>query len=171
MSILFIAISQDLTQQLLRKPVGWDNSGPSSPGEEQLKPSHIWQCILLFTSCAILDTKGPVTSMPLCQPLSPSCQLLPHCQDQDKSTPEMLLILQHKYIQATFYGEETFLLSHLKKHTHTHTHTGKRDTRAWVFSLKCLQRTSLVVQWLRLQAHTAEGRSVSPGRGTKIPYA
>ena len=47
------------------------------------------------------------------------------------------------------------------KNTHTHTHTGKRDTRAWIFSLKCIWRTSLVVQWLRLWAPSAEGRSVS----------
>ena len=49
--------------------------------------------------------------------------------------------------------------------------TGKRDTRAWIFSLKRIWRTSLVVQGLRLRAPSAEGRSVSPGRGTKIPHA
>ena len=32
-------------------------------------------------------------------------------------------------------------------------------------------RTSLVVQWLRLQASTAGGMGSIPGQGTKIPHA
>ena len=32
-------------------------------------------------------------------------------------------------------------------------------------------RTSLVVQWLRLQASTAGGTDSIPGLGTKIPHA
>ena len=31
--------------------------------------------------------------------------------------------------------------------------------------------TSLVVQWLRLSAYTAEAMSLIPGRGTNIPHA
>ena len=36
---------------------------------------------------------------------------------------------------------------------------------------KSMLRTSLVVQWLRLQASTAEGTGLIPGRGSKILHA
>ena len=51
---------------------------------------------------------------------------------------------------------------YLYTHTHTHTHT---------YIYLQFSRTSLVVQWLRLQASTSGGMGSIPGWGTKIPHA
>ena len=84
--------------------------------------------------------------------------------------PEALLVLFRSSAQRSVsrkvshfvppFHEINFLI-HLRKHT-----AAKNNNNNKIHSMG----TSLVVQWLRLRASNAEGESLIPGPGTKIPH-